>query len=90
MRLYCSNCQKHTEHENIAVMYASRCTVCNCQTNTLMRLQAEQHTLKAPDGNAAVVVENTPGKVTFFVEEGEHRGYYHHDKHTGQNSIAQA
>lgn len=74
------------------LMYATRCTVCNCQTNTLMRLQAglTLESLKAPDGNRAVVVDNTPGKITFFVEKGQHRGYYHHDKYTGHNEIVAA
>lgn len=73
-------------------MYATQCEVCNCITNTLMRLQSEQAapSLVAPDGNAAQVVENTPDEVTFFVESGEHRGYYTHNKHTGKKEIRQA
>jgi hypothetical protein len=69
--------------------YATACTVCGQWTNTLMRLQAEEVTkLTAPDGTAAIVVENTPDVVTFYIPTGEHQGYYHHDKRTGKNSIA--
>lgn len=54
-----------------------------------MRLQSEEVAkLTAPDGTAAIVVENTPDKVTFYIPSGEHQGYYHHNKHTGENSIA--
>lgn len=54
-----------------------------------MRLQAEEQSkLTAPDGTAAIVVENTPDQVTFYIPTGEHQGYYHHDKHTGENRIA--
>lgn len=57
-----------------------------------MRLQSEQAAseLVAPDGSNAMVVENTPDEVTFFVERGEHRGYYTHNKHTGKKEIRQA
>jgi hypothetical protein len=54
-----------------------------------MRLQAEEKSqMTAPDGTAAIVVENTPDQVTFYIPSGEHQGYYHHDKRTGKNSIA--
>lgn len=54
-----------------------------------MRLQSEEVAkLTAPDGTAAIVVENTPDNVTFYIPTGEHQGYYHHDKHTGENRIA--
>lgn len=53
-----------------------------------MRLQAEANKLKAPDGTETIVVANTPDTVTFFVPEGEYKGYYHHDKRTGENRIA--
>lgn len=54
-----------------------------------MRLQAEEKKeLRAPDGTDAIVVSNTPDEVTFYIPTGEHQGYYHHDKHTGENRIA--
>ncbi len=53
-----------------------------------MRVQSEQYSFTAPDGTEAIVVENTPEAVTFYVARGEHQGYYHHDKKTGKNSIA--
>ena len=54
-----------------------------------MRLQSEEAAqLTAPDGTAAIVVENTPDQVTFYIPTGPHQGYYHHDKNTGKNSIA--
>lgn len=69
--------------------YATACTVCGQWTNTLMRLQSEEQSqMTAPDGTAAIVVENTPDSVTFYVPSGEHQGYYHHDKRTGENRIA--
>lgn len=87
--LYCSQCQRHTPHENIVQAYATACTVCGHWTNQLMRLQSEEATkLTAPDGTAAIVVENTPDNVTFYIPTGEYQGYYHHDKHTGENRIA--
>lgn len=89
--LYCPTCKRHTPHESLVLQYASRCTVCNCQTSQLMRNQAESITgpkLTAPDGTAAIVVENNPKEVTFYVPSGDHQGYYHHDKLTGKNSIA--
>jgi hypothetical protein len=58
-------------------------------TNQLMRIQAEQYRFTAPDGTEAVVVENNPDAVTFYVGTGAHQGYYHHDKRTGQNQIVQ-
>jgi peptide methionine sulfoxide reductase MsrA len=53
-----------------------------------MRNQAETYKFTAPDGNEAIVVENTPTNVTFYVAEGEHQGYYHYDKQTNKYSIA--
>lgn len=54
-----------------------------------MRLQSEGiDKLAAPDGTAAIVVENNPDQVTFYIPTGEHQGYYHHDKRTGENRIA--
>jgi hypothetical protein len=54
-----------------------------------MRLQAEEVTsLTAPDGTPAIITENTPKEVTFYIPSGPHQGYYHHDKQTGKNSIA--
>lgn len=89
--LYCPVCKRHTPHESLVLQYASQCTICHCQTNQLMRNQAESiedPRLVAPDGTKAIVVENTPKAVTFYVPSGQHQGYYHHDKQTGQNSIA--
>lgn len=53
-----------------------------------MRMQAEQYKLTAPDGTEAIVVQNDTKQVTFYVPSGPHQGYYHHDKQTGNNSIA--
>lgn len=58
-------------------------------TNTLMRLQAEQYVYKAPDGIEAIVVENDPTTVVFYVPAGEYQGYYHYDKRTGEKRIVQ-
>lgn len=69
--------------------YATACAVCGTWSNTLMRLQSEGiDKLTAPDGTAAIVVENNPDQVTFYIPTGEHQGYYHHDKRTGENRIA--
>lgn len=57
-------------------------------TNQLMRLQSETNKFIAPDGTEAIVVENNPDATTFYVPGGEHQGYYHHDKRTGENRIA--
>jgi hypothetical protein len=54
-----------------------------------MRLQSEEQSqMTAPDGTQAIVVENTPDNVTFYIPSGDHQGYYHHDKRTGENRIA--
>jgi len=86
--LYCPNCQRHTPHENLVAMYATLCTVCNSHTSSLMRNQAEQYSFESPDGVKAIVVENNLDSVTFYVPHGDHQGYYHHNKHTGENRIA--
>ena len=87
--LYCPQCQRHTPHERLVDIYATRCDVCNCQTNQLMRLLDEQYIFTAPDGTKAIVVENKPDSVTFYVADGEHQGYYHHNKLTGENRVVQ-
>lgn len=71
-------------------MYATQCSNCHTITSTLMRVQAESagEGLRAPDGTEAIVVENNPKSVTFYIPSGSHQGYYHHDKQTGKNSIA--
>ena len=53
-----------------------------------MRLQSEQFSFNAPDGTDAIVVDNTPEAVVFYVPRGDHQGYYHHNKRTGENRIA--
>lgn len=92
-RLYCANCQRFTDHVDLPSVYATRCMACNAQTGTIQRLQAlqvsERAKLTAPDGRPAEIVENTPTSVTFHVVSGEHKGYYHHDKRTGKNTISQ-
>lgn len=84
---YCSQCMKHTPHRDVVNMYSSLCTICNSLTSTFIRLQAEQHLFTAPDGTQATVVDNNPTTVTFYVASGQHKGYYHHDKLTGENRI---
>lgn len=68
--------------------YATICDVCHVHTSSLIRAQAEEHMFTAPDGTKAIVVENNPEAVTFYVPTGDHQGYYHHNKHTGENRIA--
>jgi ribosomal protein L33 len=81
-KLYCPVCQKHTQHVPHVAMYASACTACHTYTSQLARNQAEAYTYEAPDGTMAQVVENNPDNVTFYIESGEYKGYYHYDKHT--------
>lgn len=84
---YCSNCQRHTPHQNIVDMYASICDICHSHTSQLIRNQAEQYQFTAPDGTKAIVVQNSPDTVTFYIPTGDHQGYYHHNKNTGENKI---
>lgn len=92
--LYCANCAKHTPHADIATMYATRCTVCNCQTSELQRattlMAAAGQSMTAPDGTRAIVVHNTPKVVVFYVPSGEYKGYYDYDKQTKQHTVRQA
>jgi hypothetical protein len=86
--LYCPNCKRHTPHSSLIAVYATQCSICNVLTNQLMRNQAESITnLAAPDGTKAIVVENNPENVVFYIPRGEHQGYYYHDKRTGENRI---
>jgi hypothetical protein len=68
-------------------MYATRCTICNCQTSSLERSHVETLRFAAPDGTEATVVENKPGRVVFYVPSGEHSGYYRYQKGTGKKEI---
>lgn len=88
--LYCPQCERHTPHRNLPQMYATQCDNCHAITSTLMRLQAQEagQNLQAPDGTQAIVVENNTKEVVFYVPTGPHQGYYHHNKQTGENSIA--
>lgn len=86
--LYCPKCERHTPHHHIPNAYVTACTTCGTWTNQLMRNQAETNTFMAPDGIEAIVVDNNPDSVTFYIPAGEHQGYYHHDKHSGENRIA--
>jgi hypothetical protein len=85
--LYCPMCKTHTAHRNLVNQYATVCTICWCQTNQLMRLQAESFSYTAPDGTKATVVENTPDEVTFYVPSGEFAGYYLYNKTTKKREI---
>lgn len=85
-KLYCPNCKVHTMHVHMVEMYATRCLKCNCYTSQLERAHTENLQFKqgAIEGK---VVNNTPDSVTFYVEKGEHKGYYEYDKHTKKKEI---
>lgn len=87
-RLYCPVCGRHTPHVHHVDMYATRCLKCNTYTSQLERSHVENLSYSAPDGTAGQVVHNTPDRVTFYVAQGPHKGYYHYDKHTKQKTFA--
>jgi hypothetical protein len=88
--LYCASCGKHTAHVHMVSQYATRCTVCNSQTSQLERSHVENLAYTTPDGVAGRVVSNTPDQVTFYVDSGEHKGYYHYEKGSGKKQITKA
>lgn len=85
--LYCHVCKKHTPHQHLVATYATRCTICHTQTSQLERSHVENLHYQAPDGTDAIVVENTPEAVTFYIPTGEHKGYYYYNKHTKEQSV---
>lgn len=67
--------------------YATVCTKCGQWSSQLDRVKIESNSFTAPDGTAAIVVENDPDIVTFHIPSGEYQGYYRHDKLSGKNTI---
>lgn len=73
-------------HVHEVDLYATRCLKCNTQTSQLERSHTENLSFKAGVAEGKVV-SNTPDKVTFYVDKGEHKGYYDYDKHTKEKGI---
>jgi hypothetical protein len=50
-------------------------------------MQTESNTFLTPEGSEAVLVENTPDRAIFSIEEGEEAGYYVYDKKSGFGGV---
>jgi hypothetical protein len=85
--LYCHTCQKHRLHNVLVDKYGHECVVCHTVSDQLGRMQTESNTFLTPEGSEAVLVENTPDRAVFSIDEGKEAGYYVYDKKSGFGGV---